>query len=77
MTRISTTGLPEVAVPWVRIQLAQAGLVFFLVLFKFAVTRYYGWGSWLGLLLAGLFAYCVWAAAGQPMPADWRPLRSR
>jgi hypothetical protein len=74
-TRISTTGLPEVAVPWVRIQLVQAAAVFVLILVKFAVTRYYGWGSWVGLILAAVFAYSVWAAAGQPTPADWREMR--
>jgi len=76
ITRISTTGLPEVAVPWVRIQLVQAAAVFVLILVKFAVTRYYGWGSWLGLILAVVFTYSVWAAAGQPRPADWRQIRS-
>jgi len=76
ITRISTTGLPEVAVPWVRIQLVQAAAVFLLILVKFVVTRYYGWGSWLGLILAVVFAYSVWAAAGQPTPADWREMRS-
>jgi hypothetical protein len=75
VTRISTTGLPEVAVPWVRIQLVQAAAVFVLVLLKVAVTRYYAWGAWVGLILAGAFAYGVWAAAGQPRLADikaWR-----
>src|SRR3954447_17276872 len=62
VTRISTTGLPEVAVPWVRIQLVQASAVFVLVLFKVAVTRYYAWGAWVGLMLAAAFAYGVWAA---------------
>lgn len=72
VTRVSTTGLPEVAVPWVRIQLVQAAAVFILLLVKFAATGYYGWGSWVGLILAAVFAYSVWAAAGQPTPADWR-----
>jgi hypothetical protein len=72
VTRISTTGLPEVAVPWVRIQLVQAAAVFVLVALKVLATRYYGWGAWVGLILAGAFAYGVWAAAGQPRLADWR-----
>jgi hypothetical protein len=72
ITRVSTTGLPEVAVPWVRIQLVQAAAVFVLVALKVLITRYYAWGAWLGLVLAGAFAYGVWAAAGQPRPADWR-----
>ncbi|MBV8159343.1 MAG: hypothetical protein JO265_00315 [Acidimicrobiia bacterium] len=72
VTRISTTGLPEVAVPWVRIQLAQAFAVFVLVLVKFATTVHYGWGSWVGVVLAAAFGYGVWAAAGQPVPARWR-----
>ena len=76
VTRISTTGLPEVAVPWVRIQLVQAAAVFLLVLVKFAATGHYAWGSWVGLVLATIFAYAVWEAAGQPTPADWRDLRS-
>jgi hypothetical protein len=75
ITRISTTGLPEVAVPWVRIQLVQAAAVFVLILVKFAATGHYGWGSFVGLLLAAVFAYSVWAAAGQPTPADWREMR--
>lgn len=75
VTRLSTTGLPEVAVPWVRIQLVQAAGVFILVLVKFAATGHYAWGSWLGLLLAAVFAYSVWEAAGQPTPADWRSMR--
>src|SRR3954464_1787719 len=74
VTRLSTTGLPEVVVPWVRIQLVQAAAVFVLILLKLAVTGHYGWGSWVGLLLAGVFAYSVWAAAGQPTPADWREM---
>jgi hypothetical protein len=72
VTRISTAGLPEVALPWVRIQLFQAAAVFVLVLIKFVATRYYGWGAFVGLALAAAFAYGVWAAAGQPRPADWR-----
>jgi len=72
VTRISTTGLPEIAFPWVRVQLMQAAAVFLLIFVKFATTRYYGWGSWVGLVLAAVFAYSVWAAAGQPKPADWR-----
>jgi hypothetical protein len=72
VTRISTTGLPEVAVPWVRIQLVQAVVVFVLVLLKVIVTKYYAWGAWLGLVVAGAFAYGVWAAAGQPRLEDWR-----
>jgi hypothetical protein len=75
VTRLSTTGLPEVVVPWVRIQLVQAAAVFVLLLVKFAATRYYGWGSWLGLILAAVFAYSVWAAAGQPTPAEWREMQ--
>ena len=71
-SRISTTGLPEVAVPWVRIQLLQAAAVFVLVLLKLAVTGEYAWGSWVGVVLAGAFAYGVWAAAGRPTLADWR-----
>jgi len=77
VTRLSTTGLPEVAVPWLRIQLVQAAAVFVLVLVKFAVTGQYAWGAWVGLVLAAVFAYCVWAAAGQPTPADWSEMRSR
>ncbi|MBV8979557.1 MAG: hypothetical protein JO086_01520 [Acidimicrobiia bacterium] len=76
VTRITTTGLPDVAVPWVRIQLVQAAIVFLCVAVKVAVTRYYAWGAWVALLLAGAFAYAVWAAAGQPRPADWRRLRA-
>jgi hypothetical protein len=76
VTRISTTGLPEVAVPWVRIQLIQAALVFVLVLFKVAVTKYYAWGAWVGLVLAGAFAYGVWAAAGEPRVSDFKEWRS-
>ena len=75
VTRVSTTGLPRVAVPWVRIQLVQAAAVFVLVLLKVAVTKYYAWGAWVGLLLASSFAYAVWAAAGQPRLADWRHTR--
>ena len=75
VTRVSTTGLPRVAVPWVRIQLVQAAAVFVLVLLKVAVTRYYAWGAWIGLLLAGTFAYAVWAAAGQPRFGDFREWR--
>ena len=75
VTRVSVTGLPQVAVPWVRIQLVQAAAVFVAVLLKVAVTRYYAWGAWVGLLLAGSFAYGVWAAAGQPRLADWRHAR--
>lgn len=75
VTRISTTGLPEVAVPWVRIQLVQAAVVFICVLLKVAVTKYYAWGAWVGLLLAGAFAYAVWAAAGEPRFADIREWR--
>ena len=75
VTRISTTGLPEVAVPWVRIQLVQAAAVFILVALKVAVTKYYAWGAWVGLVLAGALAYGVWAAAGQPRLADWRHTR--
>jgi O-antigen/teichoic acid export membrane protein len=77
VTRLSTTGLPEVAVSWVRIQLVQAAAVFVLVLVKFAVTGQYAWGSWVGLVLSAVFAYSVWAAAGQPTPADWREMRAR
>jgi hypothetical protein len=77
VTRLSATGLPEVAVSWVRIQLVQAAAVFVLVLVKFAATGEYAWGSWLGLVLAAVFAYSIWAAAGQPTPADWRTMRSR
>ena len=77
VTRLSTTGLPEVAVSWVRIQLVQAAAVFVLVLVKFAVTGHYAWGSWLGVALAAVFAYAVWEAAGQPTPADWREMRAR
>ena len=76
VTRLSTTGLPEVSVSWLRIQLVQAASVFVLVLVKFAVTGQYAWGSWIGLVLATGFAYSVWAAAGQPTPADWREMRS-
>ena len=72
VTRVSTTGLPRVAVPWVRIQLVQAAAVFVLVALKVLATHYYGWGAWVGLILAGAFAYGVWAAAGQPRLADWR-----
>ena len=61
--------------PWVRIQLVQAAAVFVLVLLKVAVTKYYAWGAWVGLLLASSFAYAVWAAAGQPRLADWRHTR--
>jgi hypothetical protein len=75
VTRISTTGLPQVSVPWIRIQLVQAAAVFVLVAFKVLVTRYYAWGAWLGLVLAGGFAYGVWAAAGQPRFADFREWR--
>ena len=76
VTRLSTTGLPEVAVSWVRIQLVQAAVVFVLALVKFAVTGHYAWGSWVGLVLAAVLAYSVWAAAGQPTPADWREVPS-
>jgi hypothetical protein len=72
VTRISTTGLPEVAVPWVRIQLVQAAAVFVLVALKVLATHYYAWGAWVGLIVAGALAYGVWAAAGQPRLADWR-----
>ncbi len=72
VTRISDTGLPDVAVPWVRIQLVQAFVVFVLVAVKVAITQYYGWGAWVGLLVAAAFAYGVWAAAGEPRFADWR-----
>ena len=75
VTRVSTTGLPRVAVPWVRIQLVQAAAVFVLVLLKVAVTKYYAWGAWVGLLLASSFAYAVWAAAGQPRLEDFREWR--
>ncbi|MBV8295634.1 MAG: hypothetical protein JO085_02260 [Acidimicrobiia bacterium] len=75
ITRISSTGLPEVAVSWVRIQLVQAAAVFLLVLVKFAATGYYAWGAWVGVVLAAVFSYSVWAAAGQPTPADWREMR--
>ena len=75
VTRVSTTGLPRVAVPWVRIQLVQAAAVFVLVLLKVAVTKYYAWGAWVGLVLAGAFAYGVWSAAGQPRLADFREWR--
>ena len=76
VTRLSTTGLPEVAVSWVRIQLVQAAVVFVLALVKFAVTGHYAWGSWVGLVLAAVLAYSVWAAAGQPTPANWGEMRS-
>jgi len=77
VTRLSTTGLPEVAVSWLRIQLVQAAAVFVLVLVKFAITGHYAWGAWIGVVLAAVFAYSVWAAAGQPTPADWRAMRHR
>jgi hypothetical protein len=73
LSRMATEGLPDLQVPWVRIQLLQAGATFVLVLVKFIATAgHYGWGAWLGLLLAAAFTYGVWAAAGQPRPADWR-----
>lgn len=73
LSRVAVSGLPDVPVPWVRIQLVQAAATVVLILIKFAATAgHYGWGAWVGLVLAFAFAYGVWAAAGQPRLADWR-----
>jgi len=73
LSRVATEGLPDLAVPWVRVQLAQAAAILVLVVLKFAVTAgHYDWGAWVGVVLAGAFAYGVWAAAGRPTLADWR-----
>jgi len=76
LSRVSTSGLPDVPVPWVRIQLVQAAATLVLIVIKFAAASgHYGWGAWIGLLLAAAFAYGVWAAAGQPRVADFREWR--
>ena len=73
---VPVSGLPEMPLPWIRIQLVQAALTLVLIVIKFLATAgHYGWGAWFGLLLAGAFAYGVWAAAGQPRLEDFREWR--
>ena len=76
LSRVAVSGLPEMPLPWIRIQLVQAALTLVLIVIKFLATAgHYGWGAWFGLLLAGAFAYGVWAAAGQPRLEDFREWR--
>ena len=49
LSRVATEGLPDLAVPWVSVQLAQAAAILVLVVLKFAVTAgHYDWGAWVG-----------------------------
>src|SRR4051812_49907488 len=45
VTRISTTGLPEVAVPWGRIPLVQAAAAVVLVALQGLATHHHRWGG--------------------------------
>src|SRR3954468_14549044 len=72
LVRVSTDGLPDLPVPWVRIQIVQGFAILGLLLIKLIVSAgHFGWGSWVGVLLAGALAYGVWAAA-QPHLATMR-----
>jgi hypothetical protein len=66
--RLSHQGLPQLSIPWSRIAVAEGGAVFGLLLVKFLVTGYLGFGAWLGLVLAGAVAYGAWAANHEPAP---------
>jgi hypothetical protein len=64
LSRVSTQGLPDMPVPWVRIQIGQGFAILALLLFKLVATAgHFGWGSWVGVVLAAALAYGVWAAA--------------
>jgi len=71
LSRVSTQGLPEMPVPWVRIQIVQGFGILALIGFKFVATSgNLGWGSWAGLLLAAALAAGVWFAAQPHLIAD-------
>src|SRR3954467_9361216 len=53
LSRVSTEGLPALPVPWVRVQIVQGFAIFGLLFVKLLATAgHFGWGSWLGVLLA-------------------------
>jgi len=72
LVRVSTEGLPDLPVPWVRVQIIQGFAILGLLLIKLLVSAgHFGWGAWVGVLLAAALAYGVWAAA-QPHLSDMR-----
>jgi len=61
--RLGHRALPRVSWSWSRIALVEGIAVLALVLLKFIVTGYLGFGAWIGLALAGAVAYGTWVDA--------------